>query len=162
MVLSEFDQYCTLLVHRSHHHYIQPSDSVAAALVAAAGVAAQGLASPAGGRGGDGGPNCPQQPQLGDLQKRLENSNDLVKLQALKEVILWVTAPGSADTPTGGSGAAGGTTGAYIASRLLMTVIRFVLPSSNHQVVKMLQLYWEIVDKTKPDGTLKEEMILVW
>lgn len=151
MVLSEFDQNCTLLVHRSHHHYVAPGTSVAASFVAAA---AGAQVTPSG--GGDSASYFPQQPQISDLQKRLENSKDAVKLQALKEVILWVMQPGSTDV--GG----GSTAGANVASRLLMTIIRFVLPSNDHKVTKMLQLYWEMVDKTKPDGNLKEEMILVW
>lgn len=155
MVLSEFDQNCTLLVHRSHHHYVQPGTSVAASLVAVA-AGTQSLPT-----GGDSAIYFPQQPQLSDLQKRLENSKDSVKLQALKEVILWVMAPSSTDVATGGA-TGGSAAGANIASRLLVTIIRFVLPSLNHKVTKMLQLFWEMVDKTKSDGNLKEEMILVW
>eukprot|EP01069_Polyplicarium_translucidae_P003695 Polyplicarium_translucidae@DN2384_c0_g1_i1.p1 len=44
---------------------------------------------------------------------------------------------------------------------LLMTVIRFVVPSRGHRIKKLLQIFWEIVDKCKPDGSLKDEMILV-
>jgi coatomer subunit beta len=46
--------------------------------------------------------------------------------------------------------------------KLLLHVIRFVLPSKNKQLKKLLQFYWEICPKTKPDGKLKEEFILVW
>ena len=44
---------------------------------------------------------------------------------------------------------------------LLMTIIRFVLPSQNHMIKKLLLLFWEIVPKTTSDGKLLQEMILV-
>ena len=37
----------------------------------------------------------------------------------------------------------------------------FVVTSRDHRVKKLLQIYWEIVEKTKDTGDLKEEMILV-
>uniref|UniRef100_A0A7S0NXF0 Coatomer subunit beta n=1 Tax=Calcidiscus leptoporus TaxID=127549 RepID=A0A7S0NXF0_9EUKA len=45
--------------------------------------------------------------------------------------------------------------------KLLMTVIRFVVPENDHKLKKLLLLYWEVVDKTGPDGKLLPEMILV-
>lgn len=44
---------------------------------------------------------------------------------------------------------------------LLMPIIRFVMPSHNHTIKKLLLLFWEIVPKTTPDGKLLQEMILV-
>ena len=44
---------------------------------------------------------------------------------------------------------------------LLMTIIRFVLPSHDHQIKKLLLVFWEIWPKTSPDGKLLHEMILV-
>merc|ERR1719376_1760541 len=44
---------------------------------------------------------------------------------------------------------------------LLMNIIRFVLPSQDHTIKKMLLIFWEIVPKTYPDGKLMQEMILV-
>ncbi|XP_055340197.1 coatomer subunit beta-like [Paramacrobiotus metropolitanus] len=46
-------------------------------------------------------------------------------------------------------------------SSILMTIIRFVLPSQDHTIKKLLLLFWEIVPKTHPDGKLLHEMILV-
>lgn len=46
-------------------------------------------------------------------------------------------------------------------SGLLMTIIRFVLPLQNHQIKKLLLIFWEIVPKTSSDGRLLQEMILV-
>lgn len=46
-------------------------------------------------------------------------------------------------------------------SQLLMHIIRFVMPSKNRELKKLLQFYWEICPKRQADGTLKQEMILV-
>ena len=45
--------------------------------------------------------------------------------------------------------------------KLLMTVIRFCVPCDNHQIKKLLLIYWEVIDKTGADGKLLPEMILV-
>ncbi len=42
-----------------------------------------------------------------------------------------------------------------------MTIIRFVLPNNDHQIKKLLLIFWEIWPKTTPDGKLLHEMILV-
>lgn len=44
---------------------------------------------------------------------------------------------------------------------MLMSVIRFLLPSQDHSIKKMLLLYWEIVPKRDQNGKLLQEMILV-
>lgn len=44
---------------------------------------------------------------------------------------------------------------------MLMTVIRYALPSQDHQIKKLLLIFWEIVTKRGPDGKLLHEMILV-
>lgn len=44
---------------------------------------------------------------------------------------------------------------------LLMHIIRFILPSQDHTMKKLLLIFWEIVPKTYPDGKLLQEMILV-
>lgn len=45
--------------------------------------------------------------------------------------------------------------------QLLMQIIRFVMPSRNKELKKLLHFYWEICPKHGPDGKLKQEMILV-
>lgn len=45
--------------------------------------------------------------------------------------------------------------------QLLMQIIRFVMPSKNKELKKLLHFYWEICPKLQPDGKLKQEMILV-
>ncbi|QPG74556.1 hypothetical protein FOA43_001887 [Brettanomyces nanus] len=44
---------------------------------------------------------------------------------------------------------------------LLMTIIRYVMPSKNKQLKKLLYCYWEICPKYGEDGKLRHEMILV-
>jgi coatomer subunit beta len=44
---------------------------------------------------------------------------------------------------------------------MLMIVIRYCLPSNDHQIKKLLLIFWEIVPKRGPDGKLLHEMILV-
>ncbi|TID15797.1 hypothetical protein CANINC_004326 [Pichia inconspicua] len=44
---------------------------------------------------------------------------------------------------------------------LLMHVIRYVMPSKNKDLKKLLYFYWEICEKYDSDGKLRHEMILV-
>lgn len=81
-------------------------------------------------------------PTSEELSKKLENKKDSVKAEALQELILLMINGESYP-------------------KLLMTVIRFVVTSNDHQVKKLLMIYWEIVEKCKENGDLKEEMILV-
>lgn len=45
--------------------------------------------------------------------------------------------------------------------RVLMTVIRFCITQDDHQIKKLLMMYWEVVPKYGADGKLLPEMILV-
>ncbi|OQR79581.1 coatomer subunit beta-like [Tropilaelaps mercedesae] len=51
--------------------------------------------------------------------------------------------------------------GEKFSSAMLMSVIRFLLPSSDHAIKKLLLIYWEIVPKRDSNGKLLQEMILV-
>ena len=42
-----------------------------------------------------------------------------------------------------------------------MTIIRFVMPSHDHMIKKLLLIFWEVVPKYTPDGKMLHEMILV-
>lgn len=44
---------------------------------------------------------------------------------------------------------------------LLMPIIRFILLSNDHQIKKLLLIFWEVWPKSSPDGKLLPEMILV-
>uniref|UniRef100_A0A7S1MMQ8 Coatomer subunit beta n=1 Tax=Alexandrium catenella TaxID=2925 RepID=A0A7S1MMQ8_ALECA len=81
-------------------------------------------------------------PTSEEMSKKLENKKESVKAEALQELILLMINGESYP-------------------KLLMTVIRFVVTSNDHAVKKLLMIYWEIVDKCKENGDLKEEMILV-
>ena len=45
--------------------------------------------------------------------------------------------------------------------QLFITIIRYVLPSEDHTVQKLLLLYLEIIDKTDSGGKVLPEMILI-
>jgi len=83
-----------------------------------------------------------QPPTAEEFSKRLESKKDSVKVEALEELILWMI---NGETYP----------------KLLMTIIRFVVTSNDHRLKKLLMIYWEVVDKCKENGELKEEMILV-
>ncbi|KAA3675882.1 coatomer subunit beta [Paragonimus westermani] len=76
------------------------------------------------------------------LKDDLQHSSVDVKREALKEVIRLIV--NGEKFPN-----------------LLMTVIRFVMPSQDHIIKKLLLLFWEVVPKYGPDGKLLHEMILV-
>ncbi|KAL1924900.1 uncharacterized protein VTP21DRAFT_4554 [Calcarisporiella thermophila] len=82
------------------------------------------------------------QPSIQELKTALERGSDDVKIETMKKVIIAML--------NGDPG-----------SQLLMHVIRFVMPSKNKILKKLLHFYWEICPKTNPDGKLKHEMILV-
>ncbi|XP_023319800.1 coatomer subunit beta [Eurytemora carolleeae] len=76
------------------------------------------------------------------LKNDLEKGDIKVKTEALKKIIYMIL------------------NGEKI-QNMLMNIIRFVLPSQDHMIKKMLLIFWEIVPKTYPDGKLMQEMILV-
>jgi coatomer subunit beta len=81
-------------------------------------------------------------PQIQQLKNQFENGTDNEKIETLKKVILLVL-----------NGEA--------LPQLIMHVIRFVMPTKNHTIKKLLLIYWEIVNKKSADGKLLHEMILV-
>lgn len=44
--------------------------------------------------------------------------------------------------------------------RLIMPVLTNLQQLQDHEIKKILFLYWEVIEKTNVDGTLKEELIL--
>jgi coatomer subunit beta len=77
------------------------------------------------------------------IKSRLEKGSDEVKIDTMKKILVTMLNGDPLDS-------------------LLMYVIRFVMPSKNKQLKKLLHFYWEICPKTNPGGKLKQEMILVW
>lgn len=81
-------------------------------------------------------------PSLQEFQRAFEKGSDDTRIETMKKLLVIMLNGDPME-------------------KLLLHVIRFVLPSRNKQLKKLLQFYWEICPKTKPDGKLKEEFILV-
>ncbi|KAL7334098.1 coatomer subunit beta [Mucor circinelloides] len=81
-------------------------------------------------------------PSLQDFQRAFEKGSDETRIETMKKLLVIMLNGDPME-------------------KLLLHVIRFVLPSRNKQLKKLLQFYWEICPKTKPDGKLKDEFILV-
>ncbi|VDL95455.1 unnamed protein product [Schistocephalus solidus] len=76
------------------------------------------------------------------IKEDLQNENVSIKCEALKELIRNII--NGEKYPN-----------------ILMTVIRFVMPSQDHTIKKLLHLFWEVAPKYSADGKLLHEMILV-
>lgn len=74
--------------------------------------------------------------------RQLETKDDAVKISTLKQIIENISNGESYP-------------------KLLMPVIKFCLNSENHEIKKLLLLFWEVVPKKDKDGRLLHEMILV-
>ncbi|XP_059092244.1 coatomer subunit beta-like [Tigriopus californicus] len=81
-------------------------------------------------------------PSEQQLRTDLEKGDTKTKIQALKKTIQLIL------------------NGEKLPN-LLMVIIRFVLPSQDHTLKKLLLIFWEICPKTYSDGKLMQEMILV-
>lgn len=80
--------------------------------------------------------------QQEDICKDLESNDVSIKIRGLKNAIMALL--GNENMP-----------------RVPMAVIRFCITQDDHQLKKILMLYWEIVPKYGADGKLLPEMILV-
>ncbi|KAJ2611652.1 coatomer subunit beta [Coemansia sp. RSA 1365] len=81
-------------------------------------------------------------PNLQTLKRNLERGTDEIKAEALQQVIAGILQGENYES-------------------LLMHVIRFVMPTRNKRLKKLLLLYWEVCPKYSEDGTLKQETILI-
>ncbi|CCF58429.1 hypothetical protein KAFR_0E02770 [Kazachstania africana CBS 2517] len=79
---------------------------------------------------------------VAEFQKALERGSDEEKISTMKAIL--VTMLDGNPLP-----------------ELLMHIIRFVMPSRNKKLKKLLYFYWEIVPKLDDEGKLRHEMILV-
>lgn len=77
------------------------------------------------------------------LRTDFENGDTKTRIEALQKLIQLIL------------------NGEKFPPNLLMTIIRYMLPVQDHQLKKMLLIFWEIVPKRGPDGKLLHEMILV-
>lgn len=83
-----------------------------------------------------------EQPTVQELKQVLETGKDDFKIDAMRRILLMML---NGDPLNG----------------ILMHVIRFVMPSKNKSLKRLLLIYWEICPKYNSDGKLKQEMILV-
>ncbi|VDP29582.1 unnamed protein product [Heligmosomoides polygyrus] len=88
-------------------------------------------------------PNDADLPNESQLKEKFEKGSDKEKTDALKKLIYMIQ------------------NGEKVNQGMLMYVIRFLLPSSDHTLKKTLLIFWEVVPKTNAQGKLLQEMILV-
>ncbi|XP_061355948.1 coatomer subunit beta-1-like [Gastrolobium bilobum] len=77
-----------------------------------------------------------------EIKEALEGNDVAAKIEALKKAIMLLLNGESIP-------------------QLFITIIRYVLPSEDHTVQKLLLLYLEIIDKTDSRGKVLPEMILI-
>ncbi|PVH23685.1 hypothetical protein CXQ85_003977 [Candidozyma haemuli] len=87
-------------------------------------------------------PNTASKTTVSELKTLLEKSKDEVKISAMKRII---TAVLNGDPMP----------------ELLMHIIRFIMPSRNKELKKLLYFYWEVCPKLDNQGKMRHEMILV-
>ena len=81
-------------------------------------------------------------PSADKLKEQLEKGSEQVKVETMKRVLGLMM---NGDP----------------LPQLMMTVIRFILPSKSKMLKKLMLVYWELCPKYGADGKLKQEMILV-
>ncbi|KAL1955136.1 hypothetical protein VTO42DRAFT_9000 [Malbranchea cinnamomea] len=86
--------------------------------------------------------NAADQPTVQELKMQLEKGTDESKMETMRK-ILTIMLNGDP------------------MPQLLMHIIRFVMPSKNKPLKKLLYFYYEICPKLDSNGKLKQEMILV-
>eukprot|EP01024_Parvocaulis_polyphysoides_P045806 TRINITY_DN4294_c0_g3_i1.p1 TRINITY_DN4294_c0_g3~~TRINITY_DN4294_c0_g3_i1.p1 ORF type:complete len:950 (-),score=181.16 TRINITY_DN4294_c0_g3_i1:400-3249(-) len=79
---------------------------------------------------------------LNEIKGALEGSDEEAKLVAMQKAVLMLL---SGEQLPG----------------LFITIVRYVLPSENHSVQKLLLMYLETIEKTDQSGKLLPEMILI-
>ena len=77
-----------------------------------------------------------------EIKEALEGNDDYAKTEAMKKAIMLLL---NGET----------------LPQLFITIVRYVLPSEDHTVQKLLLLYLEIIEKTDAKGKVMPEMILI-
>ncbi|KAI3848003.1 hypothetical protein MKX03_001115 [Papaver bracteatum] len=77
-----------------------------------------------------------------EIKESLEGNDVVAKIEAMKKALLLLL---NGET----------------LPQLFITIVRYVLPSQNHTIQKLLLLYLEIIDKTDSEGKVLPEMILI-
>jgi coatomer subunit beta len=83
-----------------------------------------------------------QSPNSADITKLLMTTRVSEKVDALKTLILLIQ---SDETYP----------------RLIMQVVNYCSRDEDHELKKLLLIYWEIIEKTHPDGRLKDEIVML-
>ncbi|EGV66613.1 coatomer subunit beta [Yamadazyma tenuis] len=79
---------------------------------------------------------------VNEFKNLLEKGKDDAKIEAMKRILITII---NGDPMPD----------------LLMHIIRFIMPSKNKELKKLLYFYWEVCPKLAEDGKLRQEMILV-
>lgn len=87
-------------------------------------------------------PNTASRTTVNEFKSLLEKSKDDVKISTMKRIIVAIL---NGDPMPD----------------LLMHIIRFVMPSRNKELKKLLYFYWEVCPKLDDHGKMRHEMILV-
>ncbi|CUM49220.1 unnamed protein product [Debaryomyces tyrocola] len=87
-------------------------------------------------------PNTAAKTSVNEFKTLLEKSKDDVKISTMKRIL--ITMLNGDPLPD-----------------LLMHIIRFVMPSRNKELKKLLYFYWEVCPKLDDSGKMRQEMILV-
>ena len=82
-------------------------------------------------------------PNVQTFKRNLERGTDEIKIETLQQII---------NSALNGENH----------EQLLMHIIRFVMPSKNKALKKMLLFYWEVCPKYNADGKLKQENGIYW
>lgn len=87
--------------------------------------------------------NASDIPSIQEFKTQLEKGTDDTKIDTMKRILVIML-------------------NGNPMPELLMHIIRFVMPSKNKPLKKLLYIYYEICPKHDSSGKLKQEMILVW
>lgn len=81
-------------------------------------------------------------PSSAEIAKLLEKGNEEEKVDAMKTLILMILQ--DEHFP-----------------RMIMTVVQHAMRVDSKEMKKLLMIYWESIEKTNPDGTIKDEMVML-
>lgn len=87
-------------------------------------------------------PNTATKTSVNEFRNLLEKGKDDVKIDAMKKILITIL---NGDPMPD----------------LLMHIIRFIMPSRNKELKKLLYFYWEVCPKLDDKGKMRQEMILV-
>lgn len=81
-------------------------------------------------------------PSSAEIAKLLEKGNETEQIDAMKTLILMILQ--DEHFP-----------------RMIMTVVQHAMRVDSKEMKKLLMIYWESIEKTNPDGSIKDEMVML-